>query len=169
MVFCFFFRYNFNKSRCKNIFLVSSHSRTSPLVFAPTQLTISPSSTTCVVDYFQRLRFENIQSPDNFTGKLKTQINIYIYIAHHIQGQCNIPISPQKQINVYIYIAHHLQRQWHSLIFPQIEKPPFLDSYYCHMTCTTHIRPSCLTKNRPPNMLQRHLYPLRCQTCPLTN
>ena len=42
----FFFRHNFNRSLCKNIFLVSSHSRPLPLVRAPPQLTPSPSPTT---------------------------------------------------------------------------------------------------------------------------
>ena len=42
----FFFRHNFNKSLCKNIFLVSLHSRPSPLVCEPLQLTLFPSPTT---------------------------------------------------------------------------------------------------------------------------
>ena len=61
---------------------------------------------TCAVDNFQRLIFGNIQSPENFTGNpkifsqptssqesLNTQINIYIYIAHHLRGQFHRPIS----------------------------------------------------------------------------
>ena len=48
-----------------------SHSRTSPLVSAPPQLPLFPSPTTCAVDDFQRLRFDNSQSPDKFTGKPK--------------------------------------------------------------------------------------------------
>ena len=67
----FFFRRNFNISLCKNIFLVSSYSCTSPLVGAPPQMTLSPSPTTCAVDDFQHLRFGNSQSPDKFTGKPK--------------------------------------------------------------------------------------------------
>ena len=39
----FFFRHNFQKPPCKNIFLVSSHSHPSPLVHAPPQLTLFPS------------------------------------------------------------------------------------------------------------------------------
>ena len=48
----------------------------------------------CMVDNFQRLRFGNSRSPDKFTGKLKTEINIYvyIYIVHHILGQWHISI-----------------------------------------------------------------------------
>ena len=105
MIFRFFFRHNCNESFWKNIFLVSFHSCTSPLVCAPPQLTLSPSPTACVVDDIQRLRFYNsqspnkftgkpkIQSPDKFTGNPKTRINIYIYIAHHIRGQLHIQIS----------------------------------------------------------------------------
>ena len=74
----FFFRRNFNKALCKSIFLVSLHS--GPL---PPQLTLFPLPTTCTVDDFQHLRFGNSQSPNKFTGKPKTQIKIYIYIAHH--------------------------------------------------------------------------------------
>ena len=67
----FFFWHNCNKSLWKNIFLVSSHSWTSPLVRAPNQLPLLPSTTTCVVDNFQSLRFGNIHSPNKFTGKPK--------------------------------------------------------------------------------------------------
>ena len=42
----FFFRHNFTRSLCKNIFLVSSHLRPLPLVRAPPQLKLSPSPTT---------------------------------------------------------------------------------------------------------------------------
>ena len=84
VIFRFLFRHNRNKSPWKNIFLMISHSRISPLVSAPPQLPLFPSPTTFVVDNFQRLRFGNSQSPDKFTGNPKTQINIYIYIAHHL-------------------------------------------------------------------------------------
>ena len=67
----FFFRRNFNKSLCKNIFLVISHSRPLPLVGAPPKLTLLPSPTTCAVENFQRLRFVNSQSLDKFTGNPK--------------------------------------------------------------------------------------------------
>ena len=40
-------------------------------ICAPPQLTISPSPTTCAVDYLQRLIFGNSQSPENFTGNPK--------------------------------------------------------------------------------------------------
>ena len=40
-----FFRHNSNRSLCKNIFLVSSHSLPLPLVHAPPQLTLFPSPT----------------------------------------------------------------------------------------------------------------------------
>ena len=42
----FFFRHNFDRSFCKNIFLVSLNSPPSSLVRAPPQLTIIPSPTT---------------------------------------------------------------------------------------------------------------------------
>ena len=71
VIFCFFFRHNCNKSLWKNIFLVRSQSHTSPLVSAPPQLTLSFSPTTCAVDNFQRLIFDNSQSPNMFTRKPK--------------------------------------------------------------------------------------------------
>ena len=45
MIFHFFLRHNCNKSPWKNIFLVSLHSRPSPLVCAPPQPTIFSSPT----------------------------------------------------------------------------------------------------------------------------
>ena len=84
VIFGFFFRHNCNKSLWKNIFLVIFHSLTSPLVSAPPQLPLSPSPTTCAVENFQRWIFVKSQSPDKFTGKPKTQVNVYIYIAHHL-------------------------------------------------------------------------------------
>ena len=113
VMLCFFFWRNFNKSLWKNIFLVSSHSNTSTLVRAPPQLTLYPSPTTCAVDNFQRLRFGNSQSPDKFTGKPKIvshptssqesvkKINVYIYIAHHLQGKLHSPISRK------VFPCHH--------------------------------------------------------------
>ena len=84
VIFRFFYRHNCNKSLWKKIFLVSLHLCTSPLVRAPPQLTPFPSPTTCAVENSQRWKFGNSQSLDKFTGKPKTQINIYIYIAHHL-------------------------------------------------------------------------------------
>ena len=98
VIFRFFFRHNCNILLHKKIFLVSSNSCTSTLVCAPPQQKILPSSTTCAVDNFQRLRFGNIWSSDKFTENpkifshptisqftgAKTQINIYIYVAHHL-------------------------------------------------------------------------------------
>ena len=84
------------KSLCKNIFLVSLQLCTSPLVRVPPQLTLFNSPTTPSTPrnvcgrQFPMLYIW--QSPDKFTGKRKTQINIYNYI----------------------YIAHHLRDQWHS-------------------------------------------------------
>ena len=92
VIFRFFLRHNYKKSLWENIFLVSLHSCTSPLVRAPHQLPLSSPPTTCVVDDSQRLRFGNSQSPEKFTGKPRTQINIYIT---HLQVQWHIPISPQ--------------------------------------------------------------------------
>ena len=68
----FFFRHNFNKSLCKNIFLLILHLCTSPLGTEPPQLTLFSSPTTCMLDNFQRLIFGNSQSPNKFTGNPKT-------------------------------------------------------------------------------------------------
>ena len=98
VIFRFFFRHHCKKSLWKNIFLVSLHSCTSPLVHAPPQLTLFPSTTTCAVEDSQHLRFGNSQSPDKFTGKPKTKIIIYkLHCAPstHLRGQCHSPISPQ--------------------------------------------------------------------------
>ena len=97
----------------------------------------------CAVDDFERLRFGNSQSHNKFTGKPKI-------VSHLTSSQESL----KQKVNVYIYIAHHIQGQWHSPISPQTARTPFLDIYYCHMTCPTHIRPSCLTTNHPLNMLQ---------------
>ena len=87
-----------NKSLCKNSFLVSSRLCTSPLVCAPPHLTLFSSPTTPSTPRHVRGRqcptLEICQSPDKFTGKSKTRINVYIYI----------------------YIAHHQRGQWHSSI-----------------------------------------------------
>ena len=75
---------DFNKSLCKNILLVSSRLCTSSLVRSPPQLTLFTSPTTPSTPRNVRSRqfptLEIWQSPDKFTGKHKTQINIYIYI-----------------------------------------------------------------------------------------
>ena len=82
-----------NKSLCKNIFLVSLRLCTSPLVRAPPQLTLFTSPTTPSpprhVRGIQFQTLEILQSPDKFTGKHRTKINIhvYIYFAHHLRGQ----------------------------------------------------------------------------------
>ena len=80
----------------QNIFLVSLRLCISPLVCAPTQLTLFTSPTTPSTPRHMRgIQFrtlEILQSPDKFTVKRKTQINIY----------------------VYIYFVHHLQGKWHS-------------------------------------------------------
>ena len=82
-----------NKSLCKNIFLVGLRLCTSPLVCAPPQLTLFTSPTTPSMPRHVRGRQFTMlaiwQSPEKFTGKRKTQINVYvyIYIAHHLRGQ----------------------------------------------------------------------------------
>ena len=90
---------DFNKSLCKNIFLVSSRLCTSPLVCASPQLKFFTSPTTPSTPRHVRSRkFPTLdiwKSPDKFTEKRKTQINVYIYI----------------------YIAHHLRGQWQSSIY----------------------------------------------------
>ena len=88
-----------NKSLCKNIFLVSSKLCTSPLVHLLTQLTLFTSPTTPSTPWHLRSSqfpmLEIWKYPDKFTGKCKTQINVYvyIYIAHHLQGQWRSSIS----------------------------------------------------------------------------
>ena len=88
-----------SKSLCKNIFLVSLRLCTSTLVYAPPQLTLFTSPTTPSTPRHVRGRqfpkLEIWQSPEKFTGKRKTQINVYvyIYISHHLRGQWNISIS----------------------------------------------------------------------------
>ena len=82
-----------NKSLCKNIFLVSSRLRTSPFVRAPPQLTLFTSPTTPSTPRHTRGRqFPTLyiwQSPEKFTGKSKTRINVYVYIciALNLRGQ----------------------------------------------------------------------------------
>ena len=62
-------------------------------VCAPPQLTLFTSpitpSTPWHVRGIQFRTLEILQSPNKFTGKCKTQINIYVYIyfAHHLQGK----------------------------------------------------------------------------------
>ena len=88
-----------NKSLCKNILLVSLRLCTSPLVHASPQLTFFTSSTTpSTPQHVRGIQFQTLeifQSPDKFTGKRKTQINIYVYIyfAHHLQGKCHSYMS----------------------------------------------------------------------------
>ena len=92
----FSFRRNFNKSLCKNIFLESSYLRPLPLICVPPQLKISPSPTTCAVDYFQCLIFINSHSPYKFTGKPK--------IVSH-------PTSSQESLKHKSMFKFTLQRQ----------------------------------------------------------
>ena len=91
-----------NKSLCKNILLVRSRLCTSPLVCAPPQLTLFTSPTTpSMPQHVHGRQFPTLyiwQSPEKFTGKSKTTINVY----------------------VYIYIAYHLRGQWHSSISQKV-------------------------------------------------
>ena len=72
------------KSLCKNILLVSSCLCTSPLVFAPPQLTLFTSHTSpSTPRHMHGRQFPTLyicQSPDKFTGKSKRQINVYVFI-----------------------------------------------------------------------------------------
>ena len=100
----------------------------------------------CAVDDFQRLIFENSQSSDKFAWKPK------------IVSDPNISQERLKeQINVYIYIAHHIRGQWHILIYPQTVKTPLLERYSFPVTCLTHKSPSCHSTSHPPNTVQWHL------------
>ena len=129
----FIFRYNCNKSLWKKIFLVSLHSCTSPLVCEPSQLPLLTSPTTCEVDYFQRLIFGNSKSPDKFTGKPKTKINIFIHIAHHL---------PIYEVNGTSWYQGHLSKKVFNL--PQIMTK---SSLYCCSTRRTTFRNWCLKKS----------------------
>ena len=133
----FFFRQKFNKSLCKNIFLLSLHLCPSLLVRAPPQLTLSPSNTTlCAPQTISNVwDLTTVSHPKSLQEILKQQIKVYIYIDHHVRGQWYRPISTQTA------------------------KTPFLDSCSFHITCPTNIRPYCLMKNHPPITLQRHLSP----------
>ena len=80
-------------------------------------------------------------------------------VIHHTRRSYMSRTSSQEsllKINVHIYIAHHLQGQWNIPISTQTAKTPFLDSYSFPVTCPTHIRSSCMMNNHPPNTLQRH-------------
>ena len=87
------------KSLCKNIFLMSLQFCTSPLVRVPPQLKLLTSPTTPSTPRHvcgrKFLTLDIWQSPDKFTGKSKTQINvyIYIYISCHLRGQWQSSIS----------------------------------------------------------------------------
>ena len=76
VIFSFFFLHNCNKSLWKNIFLVSLHSCNLPLVHATLQLTLSPSPTTCAIDYFQCFIFGNSQYTNKFTVNSKVVIHL---------------------------------------------------------------------------------------------
>ena len=125
---CFFFRHNCNKSLWENIFSVISHSCTTPLVRAPPQLPLFPSFTTCAVDDFQHLRFGNSQSPVKFTGKPKTQINIYIYIAHHL------PINEVNGITQYLLRQrkHHIRQSINRGFWPAADNDAILTALFQH-------------------------------------
>ena len=79
----------------------------------------------CAVYDIQHVIFGNSQSSDKFTGKpkifshptssqesLKQQINVYIYIAHHIRGQWKIPIYSQIERNLSWEVISPLWHVW---------------------------------------------------------
>ena len=88
-----------NKSLCNYIVWLSFHLCTSPLVRVPPQLTLFNSPTTpSTPQHVCSRQFPTLgiwQSPENFTGKRKTKMNIYDYIniAHHLRGQWHSSIS----------------------------------------------------------------------------
>ena len=117
----FFFTHNCNKSLWKNIFLVSSHLRTH-LTFS---LCTSPTATFPFAYHLHSRRFPNLeirqwsvtkqvhrkaynsQSPDKFTGKPKTHINIYIYIAQHLPiYEVNDTYPYQGHISTKVLTCH---------------------------------------------------------------
>ena len=109
-IFRFFFRHNYNKSLWKNKFFVSS-----PLVCAPPQLRLFPSPTTCTVDHFERSRFSNSQSPNNFTGKHKI-------VSHPTRSQESV-----KHKSTFIFTLRTIYPSMTSMaqldISPEIENP----------------------------------------------
>ena len=120
VIFCFFFRHNSNKSLCKNIFLVSLHFFTSPLVHATPQLPLFPSATTCAVDDFQRFIFGNIRSPNKFTGKPK--------IASHPKSSQEILKHKSTFTFTFAFTFHTIypskRSMAHPNISPYIKKTP---------------------------------------------
>ena len=95
-----------NKSLCKSIFLVSSRLCNSPLVRAPPQLTLFTSPTTPSMSRHMRgIQFTTLEiseSPDKFTGKRKTQINIYVLkdeVWVHFAHRRAHPKSPPPKNN----------------------------------------------------------------------
>ena len=100
----------------------------------------------CTVDNFKCLGFGNIQSHEKLTGNPKI-------VSHPKISQESL----KQKIIIYTYIVNHIQGQWHIPISTHTEKPIFLEIYSCHMTCPTHIRPSCLMNNHHPNTLKLQL------------
>ena len=132
----FFFRQNFNKSLCKNIFLVSLRLCTSPLVCAPPQLTLSlhlpplQRPIICAVDNFQRLIFGNSQSPDNFTGKPKI---------------VSLPTSSQESVNrnqhlcLHLHCAPSMRSMSQPDILNGVDLPPIMTQSSPHCCSTRRI------------------------------
>ena len=107
----YFPKNNCNKSLWKNIFLVSLHSCTSPLVCAPPQLSLSLSRTICRLYDYQRFIFGNSNLYDRFTGNPKKYINIYIYIFPHLPiYEVNVTARYLPRQRKYPYEAIYKQR-----------------------------------------------------------
>ena len=107
-IFRFFLRHNCNKSLCKNIFLMSSHSCASTFARATTQYTDLPSPTTCMVEDFRRLRFVNIQSHKKFTGKPRI-------VSHPKSSQESL-----KHKSIFMFITRTIHPSTISMAQPDI-------------------------------------------------
>ena len=106
-IFRFFFRHNFNRSLCKNIFLVSSYSRPLPLVRAPPQLTLFPSPTTfrlcpflsaspSTEAPFYRLTIYNAFNAISISSIIRTEEGVPIFDSHIRFIPRAIPLCVEK-------------------------------------------------------------------------
>ena len=113
----FFFRQNFNKSLCKNIFLVSLHSRLLPLFIAPTQLTFPPSPTTfhmcpflssspSTADQFARYTISNYFNPRSTYSVILAEEGVPIFDSRIYLSPLDISFGVEKL--KYIFLSSSL-------------------------------------------------------------
>ena len=77
---CFFFRHNFNRLLCMNIFFMSSHSRPLSLVCAPPQLKLFPSPATFHMFPFLSASPSNLAPFCVVDNSQSFQRHIYIFL-----------------------------------------------------------------------------------------